>query len=48
MRQLSNFLTSPTKRRGLKPNAEQGASSSTRSKLLGENPLDFSTLPPAV
>jgi hypothetical protein len=38
--------TSPAKSRGLKPSAEHGASRRTRSKLLGKNPFDFSTLPP--
>lgn len=38
--------TSPAKRRGLKPRAEQGASRRTLSKLLGEKPFEFWTLSP--
>lgn len=38
--------TSPANNRGRRPRAEQGASRRTRSKLLGRNPFDFSTLPP--
>lgn len=43
---LIKWLTSAANKRGLKPRAEQGPSSKTRSKLLGANPFEFTTLPP--